>query len=228
VASLSSATTAPDGGRVAVDRRVGARLHLRVPGDLRPAVTVIGVDARYDGTVNPVAAGSATVTYTIENTGNVRVSGTPQIGVTGPFGRAAVTATGEPIGELLPGSRLTRTTTVTGVWPLVRISADVSIDPSPVAAPAPDPPAAVAGTTTWAFPWPQLVLLAAIAFIAVVLRRRRRAHRAQLAAAREQGRQEALTAGDVKGANPDGSARKPLLLRTSASPRREPANRDLS
>src|SRR5690606_1106991 len=110
---------------VKVDRRLGSRVYIRVPGNLSPAVSVSGVQVRYDGTLNPFGAGSAVISYLLTNTGNLRVTPTETVSVDALFGLLTTAGAGRagPMPELLPGSSVTRTVTLDGVWPLVRFGA---------------------------------------------------------------------------------------------------------
>ncbi|TGJ95981.1 hypothetical protein DLJ96_09375, partial [Actinotalea fermentans ATCC 43279 = JCM 9966 = DSM 3133] len=103
---------------VSVDRRLGSRMHLRVAGDLVPAVVLDDVSVTYDGTLNPFAAGDATVTFTVTNDGNTRLAAGQVVRVAGPWGAGAQATPRGELPELLPGTSVTRTVTVDGVWPL--------------------------------------------------------------------------------------------------------------
>lgn len=189
VASIAEPGTDADGNRVRVDRRVGARVYLRVTGELAPAFTVERLDAGYDGTLNPFTGGTVTATYRVRNTGNVRLTGTPRVSVAGLFGLGRHTVDAPAVPEILPGGEYTLTTQVPAA-PLFRLDVGVELTPVPVNATAPAP-AAAAGTAVWAWPWPQAVLLLLAACAVWLLLYRRRARARALAAARAQGRAEA-------------------------------------
>jgi len=59
--------------------------------------------------------GSATVKFTIENRGNIRMSGTPTVSVGGLFGIGERKVTLPDIAELLPGEKVTLTQEVAKV-----------------------------------------------------------------------------------------------------------------
>jgi WxL interacting protein linking bacterial and host surfaces len=196
---VASLTSQQPGGQVAVEHRVGARIYLRVTGELRPQLTVERIDARYAGTWNPFTGGALTATYTIRNTGNVRLTGSPAIEVAGPFGLGRREATGEPLPEILPGGTVTTTVRAAGAAPLFRLTTTATVRPSGVDGEVLDPaaPVAEARTRVWALPWSQSILLLSMSAGAAagwcLRRRRRRVIAAQLATAREQGRTEALS-----------------------------------
>ncbi|MGN9907491.1 WxL protein peptidoglycan domain-containing protein [Phytohabitans sp. LJ34] len=190
VASIAEPGTDAGGNRVRVDRRVGARVYLRVTGELAPAFTVERLDAGYGGTLNPFAGGTVTATYRVRNTGNVRLTGRPRVEIAGPFGigRRGVDAAALP--EILPGDEYTVTTRVPGAIPLFRLDVDVELAPVPVNATA-AAPAATGHAAVWAWPGPQAVLLLLCAGAVWLVLYRRRASARALAAARAQGRAEA-------------------------------------
>ncbi|MBM7820773.1 hypothetical protein JOE63_003250 [Cellulosimicrobium cellulans] len=165
---------------VALDRRLALRVHARVEGALAPAVEVSDVEVVHHDVANPFGTSSATVRYTLTNTGNARVVPAESVAVTGPFGWAATTASDGELPELLPGSALEREVAVTGVRPLGRADATVDVTATAVGigggATASDDGAA----QTWAVPWAALVLVGLALLVALrgpalvaALRRRR-------------------------------------------------------
>lgn len=178
---------------VTVDRRLGIRIHLRVAGELTPAMAVEDLHVEHQGSLNPLAPGRAAVTYTVRNTGNTRLSADQDVTVSGPFGVAHVAAADlEPVPELLPGETWRVSTTVDDVWPLLRIGATVTLDPqlpegvagsAAAGSAAVEPLSVTAGA--WAVPWSAVVLVAAAAG-AALLARYRRTRRRQAEAARVQ------------------------------------------
>jgi len=189
---VASMLVTADNGTV-TERRLGSRVHLRVQGDLAPALAVGDVVVDYHGTANPAETGSATVSYTLTNTGNTRLDPDVEVALGGPFGWAGVTAA-DDAPELLPGSSLQRTVEVAGVVPLVLLSAEVTATSQVVsrtlagAEPSTlDPLVSQAAAATAAVPWTALAILAAIALLVawriVAARRRKAAHAREIAAA---------------------------------------------
>ena len=179
VTSLTVTEEGTDGNRVRVERRLGTRIYLRVDGELRPELTFTDLTAEYHANLNPFAPGSMELTYTVENTGNVRLRATRTARVATSLGFAARVDEAADMDELLPENSYTLTQRVEGVWPGFSTTSSIELDPydasgeplRPAAAPA------IARTSTSLVPWSAIVLLLValvVAAVLVVLRRRRR------------------------------------------------------
>ncbi|WP_395244717.1 WxL protein peptidoglycan domain-containing protein [Agromyces sp. MMS24-K17] len=194
--AILTALTRPDEDEgLTVDRRLGIRIHLRVGGELAPALAIENLRVDYGGTLNPFGSGEATVAYTVRNAGNVRLSAAQAVTLTGPFGMLPVAATGvDPVPELLPGETWPVTVRVAGVVPAFGLTASVALDPSAPEGTERAPKRVEASATTAAVPWTLLVLVLLVAggiALWIVLGRKRRAARA---AAEEARVQEAVAA----------------------------------
>ncbi|WP_375383967.1 WxL protein peptidoglycan domain-containing protein [uncultured Microbacterium sp.] len=168
---------------ITVDRRLGIRMHLRVTGDLAPALAIEGLQVDYAGTPNPFGTGIATVTYTLRNTGNVRLSAEQSIVLTGPLG--AFTAAAPALAsapEVLPGETWQVAQQVEGVVPAFALFTTATITPrlAPELLPpgsSPELADVTAQRVSPAVPWSLLVLvllIAAVVVLVVWLTRRRR------------------------------------------------------
>jgi hypothetical protein len=181
ITSLGSPTQ--DQG-VSVDRRLGIRMHLRVGGELAPALAVDDMRVEYAGTLNPFGAGEAEVTYTLRNTGNTRLTAGQTVAVSGPFGMLPAEADGvETAPELLPGESWDMTVRLPSVVPTFLLTATTVVTLESASSDGTD--AAIAPVestaTTAAVPWAllALVLLVAAVVVGVILvtRRRRRSRK---------------------------------------------------
>jgi hypothetical protein len=167
---------------VALDRRLALRVHLRVEGTLAPAVEVSDVQVVHHDVANPFGTSTATVRYTLTNTGNARAVATQDVRVAGPNGWAASAYDPAELPELLPGSTLEQEVEVTGVRPLGRATAQVAVTATAVGIGGGATASAHGEAQTWAVPWAALalvglVLLAALRGPALVAAARR--HRAR-------------------------------------------------
>ncbi|SFR68372.1 protein of unknown function [Agromyces sp. CF514] len=164
-----------------VDRRLGIRIHLRVGGELAPALAVDDLHVEYAGTPNPFGTGAATVTYTVRNAGNTRLAAAQDVALTGPFGMLPVAAADvADVPELLPGETWPVEVHVDGVIPAFVLTAAVALDPVSPTESEPAPKSVEESASTAAVPWTLLVLvllLAAGIVVWVRLARRRRAQR---------------------------------------------------
>jgi hypothetical protein len=173
-----------DGQGVLVDTRVAVRLSVRVSGQLAPALDVRDVQVSWNGSAVPFAPADATVLYTLANTGNVTVIGSPRLRVSGPLGLGAVVVEPEATREVLPGRSFTVRSVVTGVPAAILDTAVVDV--TMAAAPGPQTTIPLVSATRRAsfaaVPWTGLVVLAMLAGLGTGLVRRRRRRRAEGAA----------------------------------------------
>jgi hypothetical protein len=163
-------TGAGDGG-VAVDRRLGVRIHTLVFGDLVAGLAVDDLTVDYEGSAVPFAPGTAVVRFTLTNTGNTRVAADQVVRVRGPWGLGTVTLPTTRTPELLPGASLPVAVPVDGVPALVGLTADVALAPAAVGASGvPVDPVAASSQGT-ALSWPTLAVLVLLVAAVAVLRR---------------------------------------------------------
>jgi hypothetical protein len=164
VVSLLGVARNSQGQLIHLDQRVAARIFVRVQGPLHPQLTVENLHVTYHGTANPVGKGTVEVTYTVRNTGNVKLGARQRIDVTGLLGTHARAVNPPDVPLLLPDGSAQEKITVTGVLPTGRETATVTL--TGLALPADANPAAgpwTASTHFWAFPWTLLLLLLLIA-----------------------------------------------------------------
>lgn len=193
VASLTDLVTEENDNQVLVENRVGARIYLRVGGELTPSVRIQAVSASFDNGWIPFTGGDMSVTYELENTGNVRLTGSQLVDVEGPLGIGLKSVHPDDLPELLPGQKYTVTTETSGVQRLGRVTARVTVDPTSLNVPegSPEPPSVSGVAATWAIPWPELVVLLVVVVFLWLLRRRARGRKRKAA--------EALAAAEARG-----------------------------
>lgn len=173
VTSVGSDLDAKNGGTVRLDRRLGARVYVRVSGALEPGLTVSKPRVSYRPSANPFG-GRTEISYTITNTGNVRVHARRSTTISELLGGSSRK---RDLPELLPGSALSFTESLTGPRLLGPVHASVAVEPRDQLA-GELPTSAFVKVTgsadTWALPWSQLLLLVLVLGLGVLARRRRR------------------------------------------------------
>jgi hypothetical protein len=229
-----------EGKNVLIDRRTGSRLYVRVNGPANPALSVDDMSTVYRPALNPLD-GTLDVTYSIRNSGNIRLGTQQSVDVHDVLGSVATrsscpTVTGSAskkeraaakaaaadhclpdIPELLPGNSVTRHLTFTGVAATFRVTADVNLAPFAVAggtgAKLPKLETVSVSTSAWAIPWLLVVVLVLLGTVIWLVRRQRGRPRAG-AAPTAGGSGPA--AGGPGGAGPDGQLMEPRVPARSA------------
>ncbi len=184
------------GQSVILSERIAVPMELRVTGNLVASLKVESVSLGFSNPFNPFGGGSAHVTYSVVNTGNVLLSGTQVVTVTGPFG-AKSTIRMHALPTILPGDSIRYSVSAGGLYPAGSVSALVTVTPGWPSDATPLPVnlvSASASASLFAVPWALLVLVILLGGGGYgwsrVVRRRRRAHQADIALAAEQARQE--------------------------------------
>lgn len=172
---IVSAQTPSD--QILVDRRVGTRLYVRVPGDLQSLLNITGMSAAYHPSLNPLA-GSTAVTLTITNQGNVALAPTLVLGVETFFGSDIVDRRLENLDELLPGASRTVTYDLGPTGQYVYLNATASLysrgDQTGAVSEVPPAPQVDREAGVWAVPWIAVALAVVIVLIVLYRRWRRR------------------------------------------------------
>lgn len=200
VTSLTVRDDTQSGTGVTVERRLGTRMHVRVDGELRPALTFKALSSTYKGSLNPFTPGEMVLTYTVENTGNVRLRARRTARVEPSVGPVASDEASD-MAELLPGNSYELTQTVTGVWPFGSTSSEVELVPyEPSGAPLDSAPVpAIARTSVTLVPWPQIVLVLLVLAAGAYSWRRRSVRSRQLRVAVAGAVREAMAAREAGG-----------------------------
>ncbi|MFF5080400.1 WxL protein peptidoglycan domain-containing protein [Actinoplanes sp. NPDC000266] len=164
VATLATSGTDAQGNKVAVDKRVGARIYLRVSGALEPRLTVEGLTAKYHPNRNPFGTGHTTLTYKVRNTGNVRLGAKQQVTVRTIWGSERKAPAIAQAAEILPGDAVDVVAEVKGALPAFWLTGTVHADP--LAQPGDEklPLTAVSRDRGfWAMPWVLLAIVFGLA-----------------------------------------------------------------
>lgn len=172
LASNDARGEGPDGRIVNVDRQTGTRVYVRVDGELQPELVVARLDTHYTPRAHP-ARGIARITYRVENRGNVRLGGTHQVSVGGPFGLFRKSDAVRDLPELLPGESLEFTATIRNV--AATVAAFTTVDLEPVAVDGADDEIKADDRRAIGLAMPFLLL--ALAVVAVLIRIARNRYR---------------------------------------------------
>src|SRR5262249_38331895 len=160
VASVLTDETNATGQRVKVDRRVGARIYLRVDGPIRPGITVSVAETSYQQPSVLIGGGTTTINYRIRNSRHSRVRrGNGRVGVTGPLGIGLGELSLGDLPEVLPGSEVIRTAKVKGIWPAGAMQASAVTNAVTAEGQLPTTNQSAA---FWAMPWFLIIILAVI------------------------------------------------------------------
>jgi len=184
------------GQQVMEYQRIVIPLELRVIGPLHAGLQVQSISTGFSTSVNPFGTGSATISYSVYNSGNVRLTGTQLVQVTGPFGMKS-TVKPPPLPVVLPGDSVRITATLPGLYPAGPLDAHVTVSPGwpKTAAPLSVPlTQADSSASLFAFPWSVLGLLVLLAGAGYGTRRflmwRSHERLADMAAAADRARRE--------------------------------------
>lgn len=131
LASSQAVGTGADGKTITLDRRTGSRIYVRVAGALSPKLSVEKLHASYDPSLNPLD-GDATVTYRVQNRGNVRMAGRQRVSISGPLGLGKRAKASTELPELLPGEGVNFTVRFKSVDATAIAIAKVKLEPTGV------------------------------------------------------------------------------------------------
>jgi hypothetical protein len=208
IASLRTVGRDAKGNVVNRDDRVGTRMYVRVKGALRPRIELERKDVSFSDGLP--FRGRTDVTYTIRNTGNVRLEGTQSIRVSGLFGLSSQAVDVPDMPELLPGNEIDVSWPVDDVVPTFLNTAHVTVDPVSVTGNVDPALAQVSGEMPFtAVSWPAVGASALVAAggLLVLVRRRRRRRPADLPPGRDGG--SAVGWADGPGDGPPAMSRRP-------------------
>jgi len=170
-AAVSFNTKAKNGTAVIEQHRIGVPMYVRVAGPLTPGLRVEAVSVSSTTPVSPAGSGRISVSYTVQNTGNVRLAGSQLVSVSGLIGGSLSTGS-KRLPTILPGDSVRLTVTPGSLYPFGPVTAHVRVTPG---APAGGIPlaaslAAVAGSASlFAVPWALLVVIILVAGLMVGL-----------------------------------------------------------
>jgi len=162
-------------GEISLDRRVAIRLYVRVAGELQTGLTISSISTSYQPELNPFS-GTALITVTVNNTGNVALGANTVARVRGLFGLPLSGISREKVPEMLPGSTRTLTFSVPGVGAWLYLNPQVDLAAT-IDNGAPNPgvlPTASREADLMVIPWGLLILVLVVVAVLVTGRWSRR------------------------------------------------------
>ncbi|RNL79986.1 hypothetical protein [Nocardioides marmorisolisilvae] len=171
IVSVKSTSKNKKGAKITLDQRVGLRTYFTLTGKLKPGVAIEDLKASYKNQWDPLGRGLYTVSYTLHNTGNLRVKVRQDVTVKRcilplicPSSSLVAHPATQP--DLLPGTRVKITETFKNRFGLGRPSAKVTLHVTAV-----DPsytkkiPDVTASTGFWALPWLLILIIVAVLLV---------------------------------------------------------------
>jgi hypothetical protein len=185
IASVRSTGTNSQGDKVTLDQRIGLRTYFHVNGALKPSLTIDNLKASYQEQHDPLGRGRINVTYTVHNTGNIRLNAAQTVSVSRML-LGGVTHYPATLQDILPGGRVIVHQTFEHAFGFGPLTAKVTLHPTAV-----DPtftqsiPSTAASTRFWAWPWLFIAIIAGVVLLLLGLyawnqRRKRRKGRLTL------------------------------------------------
>jgi hypothetical protein len=188
IASLASTSKAKKGARIRFEQRIGVRAYFQLSGATNPRVAIKHLQVHYARDRNLKGTGSVSVSYVVQNTGNLRLSVSPLVSLHRWF-FSTINKYPPSLPDVLPGSKVVMHQTFKGVKGFGKMKATVSAFATPVDPTVAEkaPPVSVSASF-WAWPW--LAIAIALAILLLLLlggtwwwRRRRRKQRLAAAGA---------------------------------------------
>ena len=129
IASVTSSVVSKTGERVKFEQRVALRTYFRISGPLKPELKVEALHAKYHGTLSLLGPGTVTITYRVHNTGNIILSGTQAVQISGIFGKTGSKLALPPLPTLFPDATFEMRVDIAHVSPQLPMRATVRIVP---------------------------------------------------------------------------------------------------
>ncbi|PQZ91550.1 hypothetical protein CQ018_12950 [Arthrobacter sp. MYb227] len=163
---ISSYLDTASGGTVVVDQRLANRVNVRVGGEGTVFLETQDLNVLTPLAWNPFAPTTATVTFTLNNSGTVRARGNYSITTSGLFGWGESTKTFSTE-ELIPGSSVNVIQEFGGIWPIFSLTTKVTTIPEGIDGASGTEH--VSSISSWNIPWGQIGLLLILIAVALII-----------------------------------------------------------
>jgi hypothetical protein len=163
IVQVGHQATTSKGEGVNVYSRIVLPVEIRVTGPLTAGLQVQSVSTSFSNPLNPFGTATASISYTVANVGNTRLSGTQVLHVSGLFGSTTLKPN---LPMILPGDSMRITQPVSGLYPFGPFTAKITITPTWPPSSAPASVNLVAVTSSASFfglPWALIVLILLLA-----------------------------------------------------------------
>jgi hypothetical protein len=195
IAQVGHQATTKSGEGVTVYSRIVLPVEIRVTGPLTAGLQIQSVSTSFSTPLNPFATATASVSYTVANVGNTRLSGDQVLKVSGLLGSTIIKP---DLPMILPGDSMRITQGVPGLYPFGPFTARITVTPT---WPPSSPSASVKLVTVtssasfFGVPWSPIVIIVLLAGLGYgtfrFLRWRVRTRAADMAAVAAAARQDA-------------------------------------
>ena len=159
-----------EGVTVGIKRAVGTRIYTRILGPLTPSLSItdVTVDTIEKAQIPFLQQGTATITYTVVNTGNTRISANQALVITGLFGQTIAQPALAKAPEILPGEQITLVQPWDSVPAFNQAHVRVEFQATDIGG---QEVTAAGDATVWYVPWLLLLVIALVVVVIVVARR---------------------------------------------------------
>lgn len=153
IASLSSVSKDKQGARIRFNQRIGVRAYFQLAGAVTPRLAIRHLRVHYARAVNLRGKGDVSLSYVLQNTGNLRLSVSTLASIDRWWG-PTIHAYPPGIPDLLPGGKVRMTQTIPDVGGFGKMTARVTAFGSPVdTTVSQKAPPASATATFWVWTW---------------------------------------------------------------------------
>ncbi len=155
--------------QLAVATRIGLRTVVRVGGELRASLEVTDLTTSFEAVPSTPGYGRLTASWTVTNTGNVRLAARRLVQVQALLGGTLVSNEPARLDQILPGASVRESATFEGVFAGIRLSTSVEATPVVLEGDVVAADPARATDTIWAISWIAVGIISLIVALLTLL-----------------------------------------------------------